>query len=104
MSERCPVHKLKLKFSPKQFQISKLHRIFLLIKEGNGIPNIYCKLQDHTKKIFLKIVILLLPGYINPPRPLTLTACPPPGEVVPQTFFFFTKMTAKNIREITWMP
>ena len=37
-----------------------------------------------------------------PPHPLTLTAYPTPGKVVPQ--FFFMKITAKYVIEITFMP
>ena len=39
----------------------------------------------------------------HPPRyPLTLMAYPTPGKVVPP--FFFMKMTAKDVKEITFMP
>ena len=41
---------------------------------------------------------------LHPPRhPLTLTAYPTPGKVVPPIFFFM-KMTAKDVKEITFMP
>ena len=33
---------------------------FLLIKEGNDVSNIYCKIQAHTKKISFKIVIFII--------------------------------------------
>ena len=42
-------------------------------------------------------------GCINPPHPLTLTAYPTSGKVVPPQFFFM-KMTAKDVKEITLMP
>ena len=50
---------------------------FLLIKEGSDVSNIYCKIQDHTMKIFFKIVISNIAGLHH--HPLTLTAYPPPG-------------------------
>ena len=39
----------------------------------------------------------------SPPHPLTLTAYTTPGKVVPPIFFFM-KMTAKDVKEITYMP
>ena len=41
-------------------------------------------------------------GCIHPPHPLALTAYPTPGKVVPH--FFFMKITAKDVKEITYMP
>ena len=45
--------KAKIEFCAKKFQISEFH-FFFLLKEGNGISNIYCKFQDHSMKIFFK--------------------------------------------------
>ena len=42
-------------------------------------------------------------GCIHLPHPLTLTAYPTPGKVVPPIFFFM-KITAKDVKEITYMP
>ena len=47
-------------------------------------------------------VFLKLKGCNNPPHPLTLTAYSTPGKVVPPIFFM--KMTAKDVKEITYMP
>ena len=30
---------------------------FLLIKEGNDVSNVYCKIQDHNMKVCFKILI-----------------------------------------------
>ena len=38
---------------------------------------------------------------LHPPHPLTLMAYPTPGKVVPLTFFI--KMTAKDVKMITYM-
>ena len=45
------------------------------------------------------------PPPASTPHPLTLTAYPTPGKVVPPFFyfFFFMKMTAKDVKEITFM-
>ena len=47
--------------------ISRISPDFLLIKEGNDVSNIYYKIQDHTKKIFLKIVICNIAVLPQPP-------------------------------------
>ena len=76
---------LQWKYSPKiEFfrQNSSKYRNFtrfLLIKEGNDVSKIYCKIQDHTVKIYFKIVISNIAGLHQPPHPLTLTAHPTPG-------------------------
>ena len=76
---------------------------FLLIKEEKDVSNIYCKIQDHTVKIFFsKQYFFNIAGLHQPPHPLTLTAYPTPGKVVPQPFFI--KITAKDVKKITYMP
>ena len=59
------------------------------MKDGSDVSKIYCKIQDHTMKIFFKIVIsnIVRLRPTNPPHPLTLTAYPTPGNVVPNFFF-----------------
>ena len=39
---------------------------------------------------------------LQPPHPLTLTAYPTPGKDVPS--FFIIKKTAKDVKEIVYMP
>ena len=48
------------------------------------------------------IVFLKLKRLQQPPHPLTLMAYPTPG--YGGTPFFFMKMTAKDVKEITYMP
>ena len=55
----CPKYRSKSNFCQKVLNI-KISPECLLIKEGNDVSNIYCKIQDHTKKIFLKILIFII--------------------------------------------
>ena len=61
---------------------------FLLIKEGNDVSNIYCKIQDHTVKIFFKIVISNIARLHQPPSPSDFDCLPyPQVRWYPQLFF-----------------
>ena len=51
----------------------------LFTKDGNDVSNIYCEIQDHTKKMFFEIVIFNIAGLHPSPRFLILTAYPTPG-------------------------
>ena len=66
----------------------------------------FCKFQHHSMQIFSNWRIEMSKNekrlHDPPPHPLTLTAYPTPGKVVPP--FFFMKMTAKDVKEITYMP
>ena len=57
-------------------------------------------------QIFFKMAnfkcLIIEKGCIHPPHPLTLTAYPTPGKG--GTPIFFMKMTAKDVKEITYMP
>ena len=61
----------------KILNIGILPGLLLIIKETD-VSNIYCKIQDHTIKIFFKIVIFDIVGLHPPLHPLTLTAYPTP--------------------------
>ena len=96
----------KIEFSPKKFQISEFHQFFffvviILIKEGNGVSNMFCKFQDNTMKIFFQN------GYLkyfevatNPPYLRTLTAYPTPvlGGTPGFFFFFFDQNDGKGCK------
>ena len=78
---------------------------FLLVKEENGISNIYCKIQNNkyedTMKIFFKIGLII--ADLHPPLTLTLLLWRltlPRVRWYPQLFFFI-KLTAKGVKEIT---
>ena len=45
----------KIEFSPKKVPNIEISPGFLLIKEGNGVSNMFCKFQDNTMKIFFKM-------------------------------------------------
>ena len=106
----CPIWRIisemkaKIEFFAKKvlnIRISLCFFLFLLIKEGNDVSNIYCKIQDHTMKTFFKIVISNIAGLHQPPLTLWLwrrlhqppspswlwRLTLPPGKVVPPTFF-----------------
>ena len=51
---------------------------FFLKKKGNNVSNIYCKIQDHIKKIFLKIVIFNIAGLHQSPSPSDFDGLPYP--------------------------
>ena len=70
-------YRLKLNFCQKVLNIG-ISQSFFAYKEGNDVSNIYCKIQDHTMKIFFKIVISNI-ARIHQPLTLTLTAYPTPG-------------------------
>ena len=70
----------QIEFLAKIFSKFQNFTGLLLIKEGNDISNIYCKIQDHNIKIFVKIMIPNIAWLHPPPRPLILTvAYPTPG-------------------------
>ena len=71
--------------------------VFLLIKEGIDIFNIYCNIQDHTMEIFFKLVISNIAGLH--PHPLTLTAYLTPGKVVGPTPNFFSSKWPQRIQK-----
>ena len=73
---------------------------FLLIKEGNDVSNIYCKIQDHTIKIFFKIVIFNIAGLHPTPSPSDFDGLLYPG-VRWYPKLFFIKMTTRDVKEIT---
>ena len=69
----------KLNFFAVKFHMLEFHRVFLLIKEGNDVSKIYCKIQDHaiTVKIFFKIVISNI-DRLHPPPPSDFDGLPYP--------------------------
>ena len=64
---------------------------FLLIQKENSNSNMFCKFQHHSMQIFFKMAnyFFLKTEKVTttPPHPLTLTAYPTPGKVVPPLFF-----------------
>ena len=61
-----------------------------LYKRKNGNSNMFCKFQHHSMQIFFKMAnyFFLKTEKVatTPPHPLTLTAYPTPGKVVPILF------------------
>ena len=92
-------------FAIKKFWISEFHRVFCLYKRKVVIPTYFVSFSFIVCRYCSKwrIKCPKTEKRRHPPRhPLSLTAYPTPGKVVPP--FFFMKMTAKDVKEITFMP
>ena len=88
----------KIEFLAKKVSNIGVSPGFLPIKEVNDVSNIYCKIQDHTMKIFFKIVLSNIAGLHHPPPPMSDFD----GLTYPQVRWypkFFIKMTAKDVKE-----
>ena len=72
----------------------KISPVVLLIKERNVVFYIYCKIIDHTIKIYFQIVISNIAGLHQPP-PSYFDGLHYPGK--DGTQLFFIKMTAKDV-------
>ena len=63
---------------------------------------IFCKFQHHSVQFFQNGELKCLKTEIYPaPHPLTVSAYPTPGKVVPPIYFM--KMTTKDVKEINYM-
>ena len=68
----------KIEFFAKNVLHIGISSGFLLIKDGKDVSNIYCKIQDHTKKIVLKIVIFNISWLHQPSSPSDFDGLPYP--------------------------
>ena len=79
---------------------------FLLIQKGNGNSNMFCKFQHHSMQIFFKwriFCFLKTEKVASTPSHSDFDGLPYPRvRWYPQ--FVFMKMTAKDVKEIKWMP
>ena len=102
--------KLFLKKSKFRYQISEYQNFtgfFLLIQKENGNSNIFCKFQHHSMQIFFKMAnqsFLKTENAATTPSPSDFDGLPYPRVRRYPQFFFFMKMTAKDVQEITNMP
>ena len=80
---------------------------FFVIQRENGNYNMFCKFQHHSMQIFFSKwrinVFLKLKRLQQPPSPSNFDGLPYP-RVRRYPHFFFMKMTAKDVKEITYMP
>ena len=100
----CPNCWFSVKYSQKWIFLQKVQNIwilpdFLLMKEGNDHSNIYCKIQDHTMKIFSQNSDFWYCQVAPTPLTLWLWWLTTPGKVVP--LFFFHQNDRKDVKEIT---
>ena len=92
-------------FAIKKFWISAFHWVFCLYKRKVVIPTYFVSFSFIVCRYCSKwrIKCPKTEKRRHPPRhPLSLTAYPTPGKVVPP--FFSMKMTAKDVKEIAFMP
>ena len=95
----------KLKFRYKSSEYQNFTG-FLLIQKENGNANMFCKFQHHSMQIFFKMrinVFLKLKRLRQPPSPSDFDGLPYP-RVRWHSKSFFMKMTAKDVKEITYIP
>ena len=89
------------KFRYKSFE----YQVFCLYKRKMVIPTCSVSFSIIVCRYFSTWRIKMSKNWKRlhlPPHPLILTAYPTLGKVVPQ--YFFMKMTAKDVKEITYMP
>ena len=105
LGEKIGENSKNSKFRYKSSEYQNFTGFLAYTQKKNGNFNMFCKFQHHGVQIFFKMenfkCLKIEKGCIHP-HLLTLTAYPTPGKVMPP--FFFMKMTAKDVKEITYIP
>ena len=93
----------KFRYKSSEYQI---FTGFLLIQKENGNFNMFCKFHHHSMQIFFKMAnlcFLKTEKVATTPPPSDFDGLPYP-RVRWYPKFVFMKMTAKDVKEITYMP
>ena len=92
-------------FAIKVLNIRISQVFFWLMQKENGNSNMFCKFQHHSMHIFFKMAkkcFLKTEKVTTTPAPSDFDGLPYPR--IRWYPFFFLKMTAKDVKEITYMP
>ena len=90
-------------FRRKYSKYQNFTGFFFGYKEGNDVSNIYCRIQDHTMKIFVKILISNIAGLHQTPSPSDFDGLPYP-RVRWQPRLFSSKSPQRMSRRLLRCP